>query len=262
MLNMADGFYALLVLSCLIVSTMAVTDKEIDEFLDICIDSKYHKEKPGPESDFFNKTFHCTPWKNHACCTSNTTDSIRKDGTLSLYNMHWDQCGRKMSPQCRRYFEVDTCMYECSPNMKPWIVVDPNSKKTRKERFQDVPICSEDCDAWFDACKDDLTCSDNWGDFKTWNWTSGMCKLECKTFKEYFDNAKKFCEKIFNYSWKYTKGELGIDCMTLWPNGTTNFNKRVARKHAEDILSTKSSGSKVAVQSLTVILLAGLCYYL
>lgn len=252
--------YVLLSLFVVIASSQAVTDKEIDEFLDICIDAKYHKSKPGPEADIFNKKFHCTPWKGHACCSANTTFNIQEDGALSLYNMHWDQCNTVMSPKCRRYFEVDTCMYECSPYMKPWITIDPNSKKTRKERFTNVPICKSDCDEWFDACRDDLTCSNNWGNFTTWNWKTGMCKMECKTFKDYFGDPAKFCNKIFNFSWRYTEGKAGEDCMTLWPNGTTNINENVARKYARRFLTTKSSGSKVAVGYISVILLAVLAY--
>lgn len=108
-------------------------------------------------------------------------------------------------------------------------------------------ICSEDCDVWFDVCKDDFICLDNWGDFKIWNWISGMCKLECKIFKEYFDNVKIFCEKFFNYLWKYIKGELGIDCMILWLNGIINFNKRVVCKYVEDMFFMKLLGLKVVV---------------
>ena len=28
--------------------------------------------------------------------------------------------------------------------------------------IKDVPVCAEYCDAWFQACKDDLTCVENW----------------------------------------------------------------------------------------------------
>ena len=244
------------------VSCLAVSEEDIDDFLDSCILSKHHKDKPGKEADVFNRTFHCSPWKDHACCTSDTSSSIGKDGAISLYRMHWDQCNRTMSPACRRFFEMDTCMYECSPNMKPWITRDPNSKRTRKERFEHVPICAKDCDDWFDACKDDYTCSDNWGDIHTWNWTKNgnECKMECKTFKEYYQGPKNFCDKIFNYSWKYTEGTLGEDCMTLWPNGTTNINTKVARKHTEALLTTKASGSRFIGSVLGVVVVALLVY--
>jgi len=173
---MAKVYVFMLAVFCVVNCSLAVTEEEIDKFLDVCIDSKYHKSKPGPEADVFNNTFYCTPWQNHACCTANRTFSIKKDGAFSLYRFHWDQCNRTLSPKCRRYFEIDTCMYECSPYMKPWITVDPKSKVTRKEHFQNVSVCKKDCDEWFDACKDDFTCSDNWGDQSTWNWTKqGTC---------------------------------------------------------------------------------------
>ena len=84
--------------------------------------------------------------------------------------------------------------------------------------------------------------------------------MECKTFKDYFGDPKNFCNQIFNLSWKYTEGKAGEDCMTLWPNGTTNINENVARKHAERLLTTESSGSKVDVGFIAVILLAVVAY--
>lgn len=258
-LKMAKFLVFILVVSSEITTSLAVSDKQIDQFLNVCIDAKYHKSKPGSEGDVFSKTFHCTPWRNHACCKANTTFNIRKDGALSLYNMHWDQCNSTMSAKCRRYFEIDTCMYECSPYLKPWITIDSKSKKTRKERFMNVPLCSQDCEEWFDACKDDYTCSDNWGNFKAWNWTTGMCKMECKTFKEYFGGPEKFCNRIFNYSWKYTEGKAGEDCMTLWPNGTTNINKKVAVKYARQHLMTLSSGSNKVADSIVIVIFLAAC---
>lgn len=256
--KMAKFVLFALVVSFQMAASLAVSDEEIDQFLNICIVAKHHKSQPGPEGDVFNKTFHCTPWKNHACCKANTTFNIREDGALSLYNMRWDQCNRNISAKCRRYFEMDTCMYECSPYLKPWIVVDTKSKKTRKERFMNVPMCSHDCGKWFDACKEDFTCSNNWGDYTTWNWKTGMCKMECKTFKQYFGDPENFCNKIFNYSWKYTEGKAGEDCMTLWPSGSTNINKKVAEKYARKHLTTESSAPVLSTQAIVTVILLSL----
>jgi folate receptor len=123
--------------------------------------------------------------------------------------------------------------------MSPWIQIDPRSKKTRRERCVGVPLCDSDCDAWFEACKDDYTCSDNWGDIKTWNWTKAGngCKKPCKTFKEYYTDPTTFCNKLFNYSFKYTTGKPGEDCMVMWPNDTKIKNSNVARKYARKALS-------------------------
>ena len=235
---------------------VGVSKEELDEYLNVCLDSKHHKEKPGAESSIFAQGYHCAPWKDHACCTANTTKQIQDSGTVELYNMHWDQCGKTMSPSCRRYFEMDTCFYECSPNVRPWIVVDKKSKKTRRERMVDVPVCATECDAWFEACKDDLTCSNNWGNYKTWNYTSKMCKMECKTFKEYFETPSKFCAMIFNHSFKYANGKPGEDCMVLWPNATSgNINAKVARRFAEKQLTTGAGcAGLVPAGSMSVLL--------
>ncbi|XP_001641831.2 folate receptor gamma [Nematostella vectensis] len=238
----------------------AVTDKQVNDFLNVCIDSKHHKEKPGPEVDYFH---HCTPWIDHACCKSNTTKHIESDGTITLYRMRWDQCPQKraMSAKCKRFFEMDTCFYECSPYLRPWIEVDPHSKVTRRERFTNVPLCSSDCDAWFEACKFDYTCSNNWGDMETWNWTKNGndCKMECKTFKDYFGSPANFCNRLFNYSFKYTSGKAGEDCMVLWPNGTNSrLNSQVARKYARKELSV--SQSDVLRPRFAIVILAFLLF--
>lgn len=33
-----------------------------------------------------------------------------------------------------------------------------------------LPLCSDFCDNWYDACKDDLTCAENW--ITDWNYTA------------------------------------------------------------------------------------------
>jgi folate receptor len=70
--------------------------------------------------------------------------------------------------------------------------------KTRNERFYQVPLCESDCTAWFAACIDEYTCTDNW--FKNWVWSKqgNRCQegLECRTFREVFGTAGNFCEKV------------------------------------------------------------------
>lgn len=228
-----------------VVLTSAVTEKQVDEYLDVCIDSKHHKDKPGPETDEFK---HCSPWKKHACCKANTTKHIANDGTFSLYRMKWNQCDhiKPLSAQCKSFLEKDTCFYECSPNMSPWIV-EVTGSKTRRQKFSNVPLCASDCDAWFEACKDDYTCSDNWGNIKSWNWTKtgNECKQPCKTFKDYYNDPITFCNKLFNYSFKYTSGKPGENCLVMWPNDIKT-NALVARKYAKQALSTTAAAPSVA----------------
>ena len=61
----------------------------------------------------------CSPWRKNACCSVSTSQELHKDTSL-LYNFNWDHCG-KMEPTCKRHFIQDTCLYECSPNLGPWI---------------------------------------------------------------------------------------------------------------------------------------------
>ncbi|GLG95780.1 Folate receptor beta [Gryllus bimaculatus] len=72
------------------------------------------------------------------------------------------------------------------------------SMKIRNERFFEVPLCASDCNAWFDACKDDFTCSEKWTDLivKDGHLTPCHNQNECKTFADVFKTSKNFCEKV------------------------------------------------------------------
>lgn len=61
----------------------------------------------------------CVLWKDNACCTANTSIEAHQDQSY-LYNFNWDHCG-VMPEKCKRHFIQDTCLYECSPNLGPWI---------------------------------------------------------------------------------------------------------------------------------------------
>ena len=34
-----------------------------------------------------------------------------------------------------------------------------------------MPLCKEDCEEWWEDCKDYVTCKENW--HKGWNWATG-----------------------------------------------------------------------------------------
>uniref|UniRef100_A0A803TJB1 Folate receptor-like domain-containing protein n=1 Tax=Anolis carolinensis TaxID=28377 RepID=A0A803TJB1_ANOCA len=62
----------------------------------------------------------CSPWKELACCTANTSQAAHQDVSY-LYNFNWNHCGI-MTAKCKAHFIQDTCLYECSPNLGPWVV--------------------------------------------------------------------------------------------------------------------------------------------
>nr|KAF6465164.1 folate receptor gamma [Rousettus aegyptiacus] len=97
-----------------------------------------------------------------------------------------------MQPACKHHFIQDTCLYECSPNLGPgssrygclphpapagcpparsrlWLPTHLTERSLpapppiqvdqswRKERFLDVPLCKEDCQSWWEACRTSYT---------------------------------------------------------------------------------------------------------
>ncbi|XP_051963655.1 folate receptor [Xyrauchen texanus] len=201
-----------------LVSCVSSEDK-----LNMCMDGKHQISEPQPEGQLYQQ---CEPWRDSACCTANTTEEAHEDNSY-LYNFNWNHCGI-MSDRCKKHFIQDTCFYECSPHLGPWI--QPAEESWRKERILDVPLCLEDCESWYEDCKDDLTCKDNW--HKGWDWSTGTnhCPDDapCSPWADIFPNAQSMCEKIWSNSYKYTT--LSKDsgrCMQMWFQ-PPNPNKKVA----------------------------------
>ncbi|XP_045206368.2 folate receptor alpha-like [Mercenaria mercenaria] len=194
--------------------------------LDTCFDAKYHKLKPVPEPNLHGL---CSPWKSRACCESNTTLAFHLNDVWIGFT--WNHCpGHNLSESCRNWFMKDLCFYECSPNTGPWITEHKIS--IRNERFQHTPLCTSQCTSWWEACKDDYTCLDNWG--KGFNWTTGVntCPVgtTCQLFSQMFkNNATAFCNQIWDYSWKVVPDTR--PCMKINFTGT-NPNDAVAEYYA------------------------------
>jgi folate receptor len=142
----------------------------------------YHKDTPGPEPDNFTE---CHPWKDRACCAHSTvmTSQKLKEGYGEEY--HWDRCG-PLSPECERFFVQEACFYECDPNAglyRKWheAIYDPrcdqynskydkayaDEKKCDHNAWQmhNMPIKASYCDAWWTACRKDLFCATDGGDY-------------------------------------------------------------------------------------------------
>ena len=110
----------------------------------------------------------CASWKGMSCCSKNTTTQLHMtDAKWNGFN--YDHC-YPISDKCRDYFLKELCMYECDPYLGQFIVGE-KGKKFRKERFYKIPMCKQDCDSWFDACKYDYTCRDNWN--RGFKWING-----------------------------------------------------------------------------------------
>ncbi|ELK06784.1 Folate receptor alpha [Pteropus alecto] len=191
------------------------------DLLNVCMDAKHHKEKPSPEDKLHMQ---CSPWKKNACCSVNTSEEAHKD-ISNLYKFNWDHCGQ-MEPACKRHFIQDTCLYECSPNLGPWI--QQVDQSWRKERILDVPLCKEDCQSWWEDCRSSYTCKSNW--HKGWNWTSGSNQCPCR--------SSYTCKSNWHKGWNWTSvsqySRGSGRCIQMWFDPAQgNPNEEVARFYAE-----------------------------
>ncbi|XP_046438647.1 folate receptor alpha-like [Daphnia pulex] len=226
---------------------ISVKDKR--QLVNSCIDGNNHKREPGPEDSLHKQ---CLPWKNNSCCTGNTT--VHAHGG-KMYGFNYNHCpNRKMSSKCLEHFVQDLCFYECSPNVGPWM--QTVNMKMRRERFLDVPLCATDCDDWFNACKDDYTCTDNWTlNFKWINGTN-HCRpeSECRTFSDIFQNSSNFCERVWDHSWKYTNNSE--PCMRIWFDGDQgNPNENIARWKIQQSNSAETFSTKPLTYVLPALML-------
>ncbi|XP_005893564.2 folate receptor alpha [Bos mutus] len=207
------------------------TPRARTDLLNVCMDAKHHKAEPGPEDSLHEQ---CSPWRKNACCSVNTSIEAHKDISY-LYRFNWDHCG-KMEPACKRHFIQDTCLYECSPNLGPWI--REVNQRWRKERVLGVPLCKEDCQSWWEDCRTSYTCKSNW--HKGWNWTSGynQCpvKAACHRFDFYFPTPAALCNEIWSHSYKVSNYSRGSGrCIQMWFDPFQgNPNEEVARFYAEN----------------------------
>ncbi|KAM4796197.1 LOW QUALITY PROTEIN: folate receptor alpha-like [Rhinophrynus dorsalis] len=221
--------------------------------IDMCMDGKHQKFPPGPLNALHGQ---CSAWKEKASGSSCSSLDIHSNKSY-LNNFNWDHCSI-MSPECKKHFIKDTCFYECSPNLGPWIQAADSS--WRKQRILDVPLCKEDCESWYGDCKMDYTCMENW--HVGWNWSSekNVCPpgKMCRRFSEIYPTAKDFCEKVWSNSYKYTAyGRDSGRCMQLSFPGSENPNVRVAKYYADLLNSAEPARSGLLLLLPPVLLLWG-----
>jgi len=235
------------IIFAVIVGVVSGLHNRPDDTIDIlnrCLETESHKIHPTPEEDLLEG--HCAPWTNRSCCTKDVAEVIHYG---NLYNFRYEHCPtKKMSERCKAKFLQNHCFYECSPNVGPWI--KKVNMKIRNETFVDVPLCKTDCDSWFDACKNDFTCIDNWTKF-SWERIPGekgkwnVCPkgTKCKPFSEIFQNSQQFCERIWDNSYKYTPDDQ--PCMRMSFEGSAgNPNDQVALwKVGQDEVNSASLSS-------------------
>jgi len=157
----------------------AVADKVFNgsNATDECHLDYYHVDGPPvKENDKFTE---CHPWKDAACCKHGTIETA--DNLLHGYGekYRWDRCG-KLSQECERFFVQEACFYECEPaaglyraNPKSQTIADILGRRLYNAsahpdgswKMEKMPIKASYCNAWMDACKNDMFCGAKDGSF-------------------------------------------------------------------------------------------------
>lgn len=142
----------------------------------------------------------CKAYKDETCCTPETDREIRAGGERLVDGTRWDMCGR-LSPKCSKFHHLETCRYECSPDLGDYIV----EGKHGSDAFRKIPICASFCDAWYEACKNDLVCGKNWNTDLSWGKKQGnYCKKPCKTYEAYYGSGHELCNNIWGDAMFYS----------------------------------------------------------
>ena len=73
--------------------------------------------------------------------------------------------------------------------------------------IQNVPVCADYCNVWFEACKDDLTCVEDWlEDFDEDEDGNNVCPANstCVTFLERYGNGERLCNRMWGVAFYYS----------------------------------------------------------
>ena len=97
--------------------------------------------------------------------------------------------------------------------------------------IQNVPVCADYCDTWFEACKDDLTCVENWlCDFAKDTNGTNVCPINssCITFEEMYGSGEGLCNKMWGKAFYYSNNTdnctvMAFDSSMVNPNTRLSF---------------------------------------
>lgn len=82
-----------------------------------------------------------------------------------------------------------------------------------------MPVCSDFCDEWFEACKSDQICVENvLADYNFTVHGENYCPTNknCTSYELMYGNGKNLCEKMWAGSYNYTKANADYsNCLMM-----------------------------------------------
>ncbi|KAM3925845.1 retbindin [Leptodactylus fuscus] len=182
---------------------------------DTCLVNRKQKLTASPEPGLTK----CQQYSSHSCCSQEHIDAA------SSVPFPWAGCG-SLSPRCEEYVSRVQCMYLCSPHISKWSL--PGSVAG----IHELPLCDVFCDKWFDACKEDLICSEITDLDKN-------CSKGCISYKQKFGSGDQMCDTI----WKHSFVAMIEQCFCITPPEEGADATQHGSTHAElDHTPEESSG--------------------
>ena len=151
-------------------------------------------------------------------------------------------------------YQDEECFYQCEP-MLGYFESVPGSGY-----ISGVPVCASYCDSWFEACKDDLTCVEDWlDDFDYAVNGNNSCPVNstCTTFRGRYGDAKGLCNKMWGSAFVYSTDEQNCTVMKFDPgNGNPNFRLTFpAARSAESIPVTTANAVREFINPIILVLM-------
>ena len=122
--------------------------------------------------------------------------------------------------------------------------------------IRNVPVCASYCNAWFEACRNDLTCVEDWlADFDYALDGANICPANstCLTFEQMYGNAEGLCNKMWGEAFIYSTD--ADNCTVMAFNNTMrNPNYRLSFPSTSEGQSTVKIESTVVVYAMILMM--------
>ena len=143
----------------------------------------------------------------------------------------------------------EDCFYWCEPMLGYFQTATDGN-------IQNVPICAEYCDAWFEACQDDFTCFENWLEEydPSLGITSCPANYNCRTFREVYRDGRGLCDTIWGTVYAYS---TDVDNCTVmaFNNTMPNPNYKLTFPRSGSLSKLKLWPTLMYVSALLMFLL-------
>lgn len=168
-------------------------------------------------------------------------------------------CFSKISIITHSYcFQNEECFYWCEP-MLGYFQTGPGAST----QLLNVPVCANYCDDWFEACKNDTTCVENWSDFVyDDNSSANSCPQDsmCRTFQEIYGDSKGLCDRIWGDEYFYSTNMDNCTVMSF-DNRMLNPNFKLTFPRSGSLSVVKFSPTMILGASLLILLVIAATIY-